>query len=385
LLTIEEATLVSAGASVRIQGEVQRLSPHYRIDLHANMPATACDEAMAAIPRDLMAELSGFAWDGRIGGRARLQVDSTALQETELQIRVANGCRFVTVPPPADLRRFRGPFVHRVREPDETVFEMTAGPGSSNWTSVHAISPFVVQAVVGHEDAGFFRHDGFSVGSMREALIRNLEEGRFVRGASTITMQLAKNLFLHREKTLARKVHEVILTWWLESALDKSEILELYLNIIEYGPSIYGITHAADHYFGRPASELSAAEAAYLACLLPNPKGYYTSYERGSLTRAMRNRTERFLRHLQSRNRIDEVALQEGLAQLESFTFYRPGGSVARRVLNGRAGDLPFASGRVGDGWLDMDGNPISDGEDEFDPGEGNDGDDEDSDSSELR
>lgn len=359
-LEIREATIASADVSVQVVGELVRQPERYAIDLRATLPPTDCDQAMSAIPRDVMAELTGFTWAGRIGGRAELEVRSEALDDTRVDLRIANGCRFVSVPAAADLRRFQGPFLHRVREPDGTTFEMTAGPGSPNWTSIHAISPFVVQAVVGHEDGGFFRHSGFSTHAMRDALVRNLEEGRFVRGASTITMQLAKNLFLHREKTLARKVHEVLLTWWLESALDKEEILELYLNVIEYGPSVYGITHAADYYFGREPSELSAVEAAYLACLLPDPKGYHTSYERGSLTRAMRNRTERFLRHLASRERIDAVALEEGLAQLDAWRFHRPGDPVAPRQLRGRAQALPFASGEP-EGWLDMEGEPVED------------------------
>jgi membrane peptidoglycan carboxypeptidase len=159
--------------------------------------------------------------------------------------------------------------------------------------------------------------------------VRNLEEGRYVVGASTISMQLAKNLYLQREKTIARKVQEVILTWWLENALNKDEILELYLNVIEYGPGVYGLRHAAAYYFGREPIELSPAESAFLACMLPSPKRYHLSYERGALTRFMKSRMRRLLEHMAKRERIGPEALAYGLAELDDFRFRRDGDPIA--------------------------------------------------------
>ena len=183
----------------------------------------------------------------------------------------------------------------------------------------------MVPAVISHEDGGFYEHGGFAPWAIRDALVRNLEEGRYVVGASTISMQLAKNLYLQREKTLARKAQEVILTWWLENALTKDQILELYLNVIEYGPGVYGLRNAAAYYFGRFPSELSPAEAAFLACMLPSPKRYHVSYERGALTRSMKNRSRRLLEHMAKRERIGPEALAYGLAELEDFHFHQIG------------------------------------------------------------
>ncbi|MEM9067332.1 MAG: biosynthetic peptidoglycan transglycosylase [Myxococcota bacterium] len=348
-LAIEEAKLRRGQAEVNLQGDLERTSEHYRASLQATMPATNCNAVVGALPRALLADAGDFEWEGRLGGRLTFEVDSRNLDDTELRIRMANACEFLSVPITADLRRVRAPFIHRVLEPDGTTFEMTAGPGSPNWSPVVSMSPFLVQAIVGHEDAGFFRHSGFAVYAIRDSLVRNLEEGRYVTGASTITMQLAKNLFLHREKTIARKLQEVILTWWLESALSKEEILELYLNVIEYGPGIYGIVNAAEHYFGREPSELSPAESAFLACVLPNPKAYHESYERGTLTRRMRNRVERFLRHQHSRNRIDEEALNFAIQELQDFRFARPGEHPGERQVPGSTAPLPWSTGRMSD------------------------------------
>lgn len=343
-LSYEDVVVTAGRAEAHLSGAVMANDGIQMVSFHGRLPPTRCDDAVDAIPQDLLAESAGFSWQGSLSGSIDLEVDRADLDATTLEIDLTDGCTFETVPAVADLRRVRTTFVHRVHEPDGTVFEMSTGPGTPSWTSLIGVSPFVVHSIVGHEDAGFFGHHGFAVYAIRDALKRNLREGRYVVGASTITMQLAKNLFLHREKTLARKVQEVLLTWWLESALSKAEILELYLNVIEYGPAVYGITQASQHYFGRHPRELSPAESAYLACILPNPKGLQASYEQGSLTSSMRNRLTRFLRHLNERGRIDEEALTYGLAELETFRFHTEGAVPEPRELPAGAGPLPVAT-----------------------------------------
>jgi membrane peptidoglycan carboxypeptidase len=157
-------------------------------------------------------------------------------------------------------------------------------------------------------------------------------------------MQLAKNLFLSREKTLARKLQEALLTWWLETAMTKKKLLELYLNIIEYGPGVYGIRHAARYYFGRDADELSPAEGAFLACVLPAPKQMHRYYAQGRLGPSMRERMARLMRHMRERRRLDQAALDYGLAELPNFRFRRGGGAPDHRVIPGTPGRLPFST-----------------------------------------
>ncbi|QQR91573.1 MAG: transglycosylase domain-containing protein [Myxococcales bacterium] len=222
---------------------------------------------------------------------------------------------------------------------------METGPGTPNWVPIEQISAFMLQAVLAQEDAGFFRHHGFAVAEIEKALAANLEAGRFVKGASTISMQLVKNLILHRKKTLARKFQEVILTWWVEEALDKKDILELYLNVIEFGPDIYGIKAAARHYFGRYPAELSPAESVFLSTILPNPKGYYPQYERESLSPRWRTRMQRRLEHMYARGRIDQAALSYGLKELENFHFFKGNGMAGARVIEGNPTPLPYQNG----------------------------------------
>ncbi|MDZ7268702.1 MAG: monofunctional biosynthetic peptidoglycan transglycosylase [candidate division KSB1 bacterium] len=157
------------------------------------------------------------------------------------------------------------------------------------WVPSARISSKLKQAVIVSEDDLFYRHQGFNLEMLRESFAKNLEKGRYVRGASTITMQLARNAFLHRQKTLRRKLREIIVTRRLEKTLSKERILELYLNVIEWGEGIYGAEAAARFYFGKPAAALDWAEASLLAGMLPNPK-YFNPYRRPKACQRMQQR-----------------------------------------------------------------------------------------------
>lgn len=141
------------------------------------------------------------------------------------------------------------------------------------WASYAAISEHLKKAILLSEDSSFFSHRGIDFFELKEALKRDWEEGKFTRGGSTITMQLARNLYLDPSKNPLRKVREIAIAWELEQALPKQRIFELYLNVVEWGRGIYGAEAAARHYFFKPASDLDPVEAATLAALLPNPIG----------------------------------------------------------------------------------------------------------------
>jgi monofunctional biosynthetic peptidoglycan transglycosylase len=150
-----------------------------------------------------------------------------------------------------------------------------APPPQWRWVPYNAISDQLKQAVVVAEDIDFFSHDGFAPGEIRAALRATLEEGKPLRGASTLTQQLAKNLWLSPSRNPLRKLEEALLTMQLERHLGKHRILELYLNVVELGPGIYGAEAAARHYFGKPAAALTAGEAAALAASLPRPSSWH--------------------------------------------------------------------------------------------------------------
>lgn len=143
-----------------------------------------------------------------------------------------------------------------------------------HWIPIGRLPRHLINAVVVSEDGTFWSHEGFDWFEFRASFERNISEGRISRGASTITQQLVKNLFLSPSKNPLRKMKEWILTWRMEQVLGKSRIMELYLNVIEWGGGVYGAEAASRQYFGKSASLLSREEAARLAAIIPNPRRY---------------------------------------------------------------------------------------------------------------
>jgi monofunctional glycosyltransferase len=167
-----------------------------------------------------------------------------------------------------------------------------AAPRQWTWVPLSRISPHLRHAVVAAEDASFFTHEGFDWEGIKEAAKYNLEAGELKRGGSTITQQLAKNLYLSSERSLFRKAREALIARSLEQHLTKKRILELYLNVAEWGQGVYGAEAAARHHFGKSSYDLTADEAAWLAAILPSPRRYDPLRKTTFLTR----RHERILK-----------------------------------------------------------------------------------------
>lgn len=165
---------------------------------------------------------------------------------------------------------------------------------SQRWVSYRRISPQLVRAVLVTEDSAFWQHDGLDYQQIKESLEVNLERGEFARGASTITQQLAKNLYLSPSKNPLRKLRELIIARRLEAELSKQRILEIYLNVIEWGDGIYGADAAARSYFGKPAAQLSASESALLAAAIANPR----VMNPGAPTARLRRRQQMVMRRM---------------------------------------------------------------------------------------
>jgi membrane carboxypeptidase/penicillin-binding protein PbpC len=200
--------------------------------------------------------------------------EGDAADWTTLRLAVdgSNGCHARADAPFADvasLARADAPLL-RAHAVGGRALPLTAA--NPSWRSLASLPAPLVRAFLAAEDGRFFVHHGFDVERIRHALGADLDAGRFDRGASTITQQVAKNLFLSSERTLSRKLEEAVLAWRLEAVLDKRRILELYLNLVELGPGVYGVQEAAERYFGKIPDELSVDEAAQLAALLPAPR-----------------------------------------------------------------------------------------------------------------
>jgi monofunctional biosynthetic peptidoglycan transglycosylase len=165
------------------------------------------------------------------------------------------------------------------------------------WVPLADIAPVLQHAVIVSEDASFYYHEGFDWEGIKEAALRDLAEGKLERGGSTLTQQLAKNLYLSSHKTFMRKANEALITYALERHLTKKRILELYLNVVEWGNGVYGAEAAARHHFGKHAADLTPEEAALLAAMLPSPR----TYDPLRVTRYLSVRQQQILRLLDER------------------------------------------------------------------------------------
>jgi hypothetical protein len=322
-LRIDDAELDMGALHAKMHGTVEETSDHYAISLSMDVAPAACQALLDSTPEGLLPIVRPSRMTGVFGASMSLGFDSRTLDKLALDYRIDDRCKMLEVPRELSRDRFTGSFTYRTYHPDGTSGDTTTGPGSDSWTALEDISPFMVAAVLTTEDGAFYKHHGFNHAAIRSSVQANLKAGRFVRGASTITMQLAKNLFLSRDKALSRKIEEVILTDYLEQIFQKDEMMELYLNVVEFGPDVYGVTQAADFYFGRKPGELNLAECFFLATLLPSPIRFGKLREKGEVP-------ETWLRHLRAlmeiaakNGKISHSELEDG--QKESVVFVRDG------------------------------------------------------------
>lgn len=165
-----------------------------------------------------------------------------------------------------------------------------------SWTPLDQVHRNFLYAIVMSEDANYFEHEGIDVDALLNSIAANLKTHRYEYGASTISQQVTKNLFLKNDKTLVRKIKEFILTERLERHFSKNEILEIYLNVAEFGPDLFGVGAAARHYFGKTPAEINPAEGAFIALMLPSPrKNHFAILENQNLSLARRRKIRRVL------------------------------------------------------------------------------------------
>lgn len=213
------------------------------------------------------------------------------------------------------------------------------GPANRSWVALNALPAELKWAVIVAEDANFYGHEGVDVDALKEALRYDLEQKRMARGASTITQQLAKNLYLSREKSLLRKGRELIIARRLEAELKKGRILELYLNLVELGPLVHGVGAGARYHFGKPVGTLSPAECAFLAAILPGPR---VAYNPKLKPEKVRRRAAHILHLLQLRGVLS--AAQEEAARRELYGEAPPPASDEENEEPTRDEDVPAAA-----------------------------------------
>jgi len=193
-----------------------------------------------------------------------------------------------------------------------------------NYVRLNQISPYLKSALIISEDGYFYSHKGFDWDSLKINLEEGLKAGVFKRGGSTITQQLAKNMYLSSDRTWLRKLKEALITMKLEKVLTKNQILEKYLNIIEFGSNLYGIRAASQYYFSKQPLNLTPLESAFLVMLLPNPKKYSISYRKKQLTPYAKQKIRQILDRMKILGKIDNYQYLVSKINLTGFPWQNP-------------------------------------------------------------
>jgi len=297
--------------------------PEKDYTLHMSIPWTPAQDFLGSLPSALFGNLAGIRATGKLRYRFMAHLNDknpdAAMMSSKLDQDQFKIIRFGA----AKLQDLYQPFSYYFFLKGKLQRSVYVGEENPNYRKLEQIAPTLKNAVLTGEDPNFYGHKGFEPEAIRGALIANYKAGRFRRGGSTISMQLVKNLFLNRRKTLARKLEEVLLVWLLENHtnISKNRLLEIYLNIIEWGPGIIGANEAAQFYFAKDASALDPLESAYLAAIVPSPRRFAGWFnEQGKL-----NRNDLHFRV------IRQVMQHKGMAPVDTSTQVPP------LMLRGRA------------------------------------------------
>ncbi|SMC69770.1 transglycosylase domain-containing protein [Pedobacter africanus] len=250
------------------------LSPNkiYELKLHA--PEQDAQEVLSSFPQGLFESLDGMKVSGKVSYDLSFYLDSTQPDSVKFYSGLTPHNFKILKWGKTNLQKINGDFVYTPYERGKPMRDILIGPSNPNFTPLSEVSSNFKNAILTSEDPSFFTHKGFVQESIRKSFAVNFKEKKFVRGGSTISMQLVKNVFLSRQKTLSRKAEEILIVWLIENnrLVSKNRMLEVYFNIIEMGQNIYGIGEATRYYFGKKPSDLNIGEGIFLANIVPRPK-----------------------------------------------------------------------------------------------------------------
>jgi hypothetical protein len=255
--------------------------PDRQITLRINKAPFPAEELFSSIPQGLFTTLEDIQVKGNLSFYLHFFADLSIPDSLQFDCELRRHQFSVLSYGNADLTRINEPFSYTAFEKGEPVRVFMVGPENPNYRPIGKISSFLKSSILTSEDPGFYQHRGFIQEAFRESIITDIKEKKFARGGSTLSMQLVKNVFLKRNKTIARKLEEALLVWLIENQnlSTKDRMFEVYLNIIEWGPMIYGANEASRFYFNKDASRLTLAESIFLASIIPKPKWFRYSFD----------------------------------------------------------------------------------------------------------
>ena len=279
-----------------------RMKPSRAVRIKVTSAETPANDFFSSLPTGIFDEVRGSQGTGTLTYRMSGSLDMARVDSLKFDSSLRGKNFKLTGFGEEDLNKLNTPFIQTVyNDKGDSVRSFAVGPPNPDFVPYNEVSPYLIHAITTAEDPRFFTHRGFMEKAFVNSAVQNLKEHRFARGGSTLSMQLVKNVFLTRQKTVARKVEEALMVWLIENTglASKQRMFEVYLNIIEWGPSkyrwpsgkrgVYGVKDAALFYYGKRPSELNLAESLYLASIIPKPKYARASFDSyGDLRRTTR-------------------------------------------------------------------------------------------------
>ncbi|AXG73818.1 glycosyl transferase [Flavobacterium arcticum] len=244
--------------------------------LQVHIPKMQAQDFITSLPKGLFSNFEGMEAEGSFSYDLDFEYNKNKPKDLIFDSSLKKEGLKITKYGEANLAKLNTPFTYSAIDNGVRQRPIVVGDENPNYTPIDQIAPYLQKAVLTSEDPSFFNHRGFINEAFRESIIKNIQTKKFARGASTISMQLVKNVFLTREKTLSRKLEEILLVYILENnrIASKERMLEVYFNVIEWGPDVYGIGEASRYYFQKTPSELTLDECLFLASIVPRPKKF---------------------------------------------------------------------------------------------------------------
>lgn len=275
--------------------------------LKVAIPKMQAQDFISSLPQGLFTHFQGMEVTGHFDYRLNLAINKDHPNKTVFDSEFNKENLQIIKYGEANLTKLNGPFVYHAIINGVEQRGVMVGPSNPNYTPLNEISPYLRKCVLTTEDPSFFSHKGFIKEAFKQSIVKNIRTRKFSRGGSTISMQLIKNAFLTREKTLSRKLEEILLVYIMENnrIVSKERMLEVYFNIIEWGPNVYGIGEAAHYYFQKHPSQLTLDECLYLANIIPSPKRFmYQFNTEGNLRPFALNRDDQLINLMMRRGLI---------------------------------------------------------------------------------
>ena len=305
------SNFISIDSSSTVQLNKIKLHPYLSYDnekdtvyrLKVALPKMVAQDFISSLPDGLFTNFQGMEATGTFDYKLDFKYNVNKPNDLVFDSNLKKENLKITKYGKANLNKLNGEFIYRAIIKDVLQRPVLVGNTNPNFTPLEQISPYLRKSVLTTEDPSFFSHRGFINEAFKQSIVKNIKTKKFSRGASTISMQLVKNVFLTREKTLSRKLEEILLVYILENnrIASKERMLEVYFNIIEWGPNIYGIGEASQFYFQKRPSELDLKECLYLARIIPSPKKFmYQFNDQGNL-RDFALQQENFLTNIMTR------------------------------------------------------------------------------------